>query len=58
MLLLCGLLGTREAMDQSGCVIGIKGFMWVSRFLSRSDSFEPKTVRTSCSGHCTVDVRL
>lgn len=45
MLLLCSLLGAGEPVDQRrGCIMGNKGYMCVSRFLSRSDSSEPNWV--------------
>ena len=34
-----------------GRVIGVRGSLWVSRFLGRSDTPEPHSARTSCSGH-------
>lgn len=51
MLLMCSLLGAGEPVDQRrDCVMGNKGYMWVSRFLSRSDSSEPNLVRRLLMG--------
>ena len=41
-----------------GRVIGVRGSLWVSRFLGRSDTPEPHSACTSCSGCSPVEGRL
>lgn len=48
---LCAPAGSGEPVGQRrGCVAAMKGFMWASPFLSRSDSSEPNSMCTFSPG--------